>query len=431
MALPTPAAGEAHRRDRGDRGERNDRGGRGERNDRGGRGGRGGRRGERSGERAEGGNDMQGRSNRGERAAADGTRAEPADAGRGEAREAREAREPRDGRGGRGERGPREPRQDGRGDERRGPRNERGPRSGEGSDVAAAEPAAQPPFVDTMPNGQASPGSDAEGERQGGRRRNRRGGRGRDRDEAASPDANGHAAPLESSVQAARHDVGNVSSEANGSVATREAGADAGVESNAHPADSQGEESGQRRRRGGRGRDRAPREAFPEAESSGATAASTELVEPAANAPTLPFADAGVDADRGMSFASPPESSRHAEAAPAAEPLQWPAEPLPPIEPGHPLATPAAVAAPAAQDYVLPVDSLLAVAQGAGLQWVNSDAAKIQAVHEAMAAAPAPIHVPREIRKLERVDEGPLVLVETKKDLSQVRLPFEMQSPGD
>jgi ribonuclease E len=38
--------------------------------------------------------------------------------------------------------------------------------------------------------------------------------------------------------------------------------------------------------------------------------------------------------------------------------------------------------------------------------------------------------VPREIRKVEPVDEGPLVLVETKKDLSQVRLPFETQTPG-
>jgi ribonuclease E len=431
LALPAPAAGEAPKRDRGDRAERNDRGGRGERNDRGGRGGRGGRRGERSGERAEGGNDMQGRSNRGERAAADGTRAEPAEAGRGEPRETREAREPRDGRGGRGERGPREPRQDGRGDERRGARNERGPRSGEGSDAAPAEPVAQTPFVDTMPNGQAGPGSDAEGERQGGRRRNRRGGRGRDRDESASPDANGQAAPLESAVQAAPHDAGNVSSDANGSVGTREAGADAGVANNGYSADSQGEESGQRRRRGGRGRDRAPREAFSEGESSGATAAQTQLVEPAAYPPALPFADPGVDADPGLSSASALESSRQAEAATAAEPVQRPAEPLAPIESGPQLATPAAVAAPAAQDYVLPVDRLLAVAQGAGLQWVGSDAAKIQAVHEAMAAAPAPIHVPREIRKVERVDEGPLVLVETKKDLSQVRLPFEMQASGD
>jgi ribonuclease E len=84
---------------------------------------------------------------------------------------------------------------------------------------------------------------------------------------------------------------------------------------------------------------------------------------------------------------------------------------------------PASVAA--AQSYVLPMDSLVAVAEGAGLQWVNSDAEKIRLAQEAMAALPAPIHVPREIRQAEHVEEGPLVLVETKKDLSQFKLPFE------
>ena len=54
----------------------------------------------------------------------------------------------------------------------------------------------------------------------------------------------------------------------------------------------------------------------------------------------------------------------------------------------------------------------------------------IRAAQEAMAATPEPIHAPREIRKVEAVDAGPLVLVETKKDLSQVRLPFETQTPG-
>ena len=89
-----------------------------------------------------------------------------------------------------------------------------------------------------------------------------------------------------------------------------------------------------------------------------------------------------------------------------------------------------AAPAAAAVDYVLPVDSLNAVADSAGLQWVNSDAEKIRAAQAAMAAMPAPIHVPREIRKVELRDEGPLVLVETKKDLSQVRLPFENQAPN-
>ena len=44
-----------------------------------------------------------------------------------------------------------------------------------------------------------------------------------------------------------------------------------------------------------------------------------------------------------------------------------------------------------------------------------------------MAALPKPIHVPRERMPLVIVDEGPLVLVETRKDLSQYKLPFESQ----
>lgn len=75
--------------------------------------------------------------------------------------------------------------------------------------------------------------------------------------------------------------------------------------------------------------------------------------------------------------------------------------------------------------FVLPLDSLQAVAESAGLQWVNSDAEKIRAVQTAMAAEPAPVHVPRERKAAAAVDEGPLVLVETRKDLSQVKLPFE------
>ena len=85
----------------------------------------------------------------------------------------------------------------------------------------------------------------------------------------------------------------------------------------------------------------------------------------------------------------------------------------------------------AAADYVLPIDSLQAVADGAGLQWVNSDEEKIKAAQEAMAAMPAPTRVAREVRKAESAEDAPLVLVETKKDLSQVRLPFEtQQTPG-
>jgi ribonuclease E len=93
-----------------------------------------------------------------------------------------------------------------------------------------------------------------------------------------------------------------------------------------------------------------------------------------------------------------------------------------------PVAAPAvaAVAAVTASPaFELPLDSLQAVAESAGLQWVNSDTSKIRAVQAAMAAEPAPAHVPRERAPVAQVEEGALVLVETRKDLSQFKLPFE------
>ena len=80
---------------------------------------------------------------------------------------------------------------------------------------------------------------------------------------------------------------------------------------------------------------------------------------------------------------------------------------------------------------MLPLGSLEALAESAGLQWVNSDAEKIRAVHEAMASEPPAIHAPRERKPMPAVDEGPLVLVETRKDLSQFKLPFENAAAGD
>ena len=47
-----------------------------------------------------------------------------------------------------------------------------------------------------------------------------------------------------------------------------------------------------------------------------------------------------------------------------------------------------------------------------------------------MAAEPPPVHVPRERRPVVRIDEGPLVLVETRKDLTQFKLPFETPAAG-
>ena len=80
------------------------------------------------------------------------------------------------------------------------------------------------------------------------------------------------------------------------------------------------------------------------------------------------------------------------------------------------------------EPYVLPTESLISIAQNVGLEWVNSDADKIQAVRTAMAAEPPPAHVPRAPRALVVADDGPLVLVETSKDLSQLKLPFEQRA---
>jgi ribonuclease E len=80
---------------------------------------------------------------------------------------------------------------------------------------------------------------------------------------------------------------------------------------------------------------------------------------------------------------------------------------------------------PKVTSYTLPTETLVDVAQSTGLQWVNSDSAKIAAVQVAIAAEPKPIHVPRVRPEPVSIDAGPLVLVETKRDLRDMTLPFE------
>jgi ribonuclease E len=93
-----------------------------------------------------------------------------------------------------------------------------------------------------------------------------------------------------------------------------------------------------------------------------------------------------------------------------------------------PAAAPA-LPAPVAAAYQLPTDTLAAIASNAGLQWVNSDADKIRAVQIAMASEPKPAAVVRQPKPRAVLDDGPLVLVETSKDLSQIRLPFDNTPP--
>jgi ribonuclease E len=74
---------------------------------------------------------------------------------------------------------------------------------------------------------------------------------------------------------------------------------------------------------------------------------------------------------------------------------------------------------------VLPLDELQQLARSAGLEWVNSDAERILVAQQTMAAEPRPVHVPRLPKPRAVIDEGPLVLVETRKNLAQLKLPFE------
>jgi len=113
--------------------------------------------------------------------------------------------------------------------------------------------------------------------------------------------------------------------------------------------------------------------------------------------------------------------NEEAESSPAAATATSSARPA---VPGAPVKAPL----PKVQPFQLPVDELAHVAEGSGLQWVNSDAGKIAAVQAAIAAEPKPVRVPRERPPAIVIDEGPLVLVETRRDLRELKLPFEQGS---
>jgi ribonuclease E len=80
---------------------------------------------------------------------------------------------------------------------------------------------------------------------------------------------------------------------------------------------------------------------------------------------------------------------------------------------------------PLVQAFELPVNELAQIATQSGLNWVNSDTAKVAAVQAVIAAEPKPVHVPRQRPAPVPQDDRPLVLVETKRDLRLTTLPFE------
>ena len=417
VAAPLPSSTDASR------GDRNGRGGRG------GRGGRDSKRPERTGEarpEGRGGERRDARPGRGARtdemAATDSSvvREERPARSDATAEAGDDSRRSRGGRGGRG----------------RGDRAER--------DVRVAEPAVDDnglPVPDADAEGPlAAPGAEgseqtaegAEGSESGDgkTRRRRRGGRGgRDRNAARPVDGDGE---LAADLPVTGDDESDVPT--------------------ASPAEA-GEvgEAGERdaRRRGGRGRGRGDRG---DARTDGDAA-----VESAAEPVVLSLGEQA--SDSGTIEALRPATSivaaevvdAVAEFIPAqAAPVdQAEAEPEAPVIVAPPVMVavaepvvqqapaPAVIEAPAVVEpvvasatapFVLETTALAAVAESAGLQWVNSDADKMRSAQEAMANEPKPVHVPRAIKPAAVIDEGPLMLVETRKDLSQVTLPFESEA---
>jgi ribonuclease E len=362
----------------------------------------------------------------------------------------------KEGRGRRGERDDREPRVEVKSDlpetvarspegerpargEGRRPRPERGeprePRRIEETPSEATQatvPAAQG-FSDSLPP--AADGQETAGERaERSRRRRRRGGR--DRDESAEAGSNGEALATESTGDVAEGLLAPAAADSDG--ANLSADASTGMSGEA-VGEERGERDGTRRRRGGRDRNR--REPRPEGDTPPSDMPSAE----AAFDNNAPYAEVRAEAaaDAPAAWVSELVSERAPVAVePVAEPVPQASvvdaptsvvnEPLKAKpEAAAPIATlvaPAPVeAVPAApvESFVLPTETLQSVAQAAGLEWVNSDVEKIRAVQDAMAEEPAPVRKPRLRKPVSVVDDGPLVLVETSKDLSQVKLPFE------
>ncbi len=366
----------------------------GQRGRREGREGRDGRRGDRQeradrGDKAERGERQGRRNERGERPMAEG--------------------ETREERGGRGRRGPREDQRtdaapvegrEPREGQRDGGRRRRGERTPREANAEALNESLDPTLTSqplgAEPQVDASATDDASGDNRDGGRRRRRGGRGR----------GGEGEGLEQTADVNTADAASGDLGAQDAVAHAEGG---------EPGEG---EDGRRRRSRDRYR-RGERRERREGDEAGVPQEASSL------SMALPAAD---DIGTGPFSLAPAVGAETPEPAQTVSPVtltpaEAAAEPSAPA--AAPVSAPEVAPMPVVEAFVLPIDSLQALASSAGLEWVNSDAEKIRAVQEAIAAEPKPVHVPRERKPVVVLDEGPLVLVETRKDLSQIKLPFE------
>ena len=355
--------------DRNERGERN-----GER--RGGRGGRGGRRGDRN--------------ERGER-----------NEGTTERNESTETRAPRENGGNRrgAERGDR--------NGQRGERAERGDRRESANANNAVDTqnvnaqAADSTQSDQRNEARSERAPRGEGRRERGEGRRERG----DRGERRNNDN-----PRQNNAAENSENLGPAQGELNYSAESQANGV---AETHSHSEDRQDSENGTPERRERRSRDRYGRDRR-ERNNDGQT--SENLPTDHASQEGQAQEEAPIARsyfDRAASPVAPTDSTEKTEtvviATQAVAPPQTAAQ---------------AASLPKVQAYELPIASLVQVAESSGLQWVNSDPEKIAQVQAAIAAEPKAVHVPRIRPPVVALDEGPLVLVETRKDLNDMKLPF-------
>lgn len=127
--------------------------------------------------------------------------------------------------------------------------------------------------------------------------------------------------------------------------------------------------------------------------------------------------------ERGIAASAPAPTADAPSVAASPAPIQQPTLATEPIQ-LVPNEAPAA-GLPDVQPFALPVETLEAMVSACGLQWVHSDPQRVAQAQAMMAAEPVPVRVPRQPKPRAMPDEGPLVLVETRKDLRDLRLPFE------
>ncbi len=329
----------------------------------------------------------------------------------------------------------------GRSAERNGERgNERGAERSDGR----GESRTDLPMAEARPEGhaeeQAERRDDGRGEvRQEGRNQARHDGRNEGRIEGRSerrPDRN--ARPNENDPSGAPHLSAPSSEIGSQALESGDAGADGRAEARGGAQGGhEGEQAREKRSRDRYGRDRAPRGERGERPDRAPRDSQPPMEGFAADSQGSDAPPALVDhAPRASYFAV----KEPASAAPVAQAASTPVAQAMPTPVPAPVSVPlptlstsvlavAAQGLPKVQAFELPVESLNQVAQTAGLAWVNSNPEKAASVQAAIAAEPKPIHVPRERAAAVQVDTDPLILVETKRDLRTMTLPFEQTTP--